>query len=124
MIRVTLRTDPSRGTAAWVTAGSLFAGILLASLLFAALGVNPAQALARIFAGSFGSAYGWGETLTKAIPIMLIGAGLAVALRGRLWNIGAEGQLLAGAVCATAVALRLKDGLPAPLMIPDRKSVV
>ncbi|MFA5139101.1 MAG: ABC transporter permease [Elusimicrobiota bacterium] len=118
MIRVSSRTDPSRGTAAGVTVSSLLAGILLASLLFAALGVNPAQALARIFSGSFGSVYGLGETVTKAIPLMLIGAGLAVALRGKLWNIGAEGQLLAGAVCATAVALRLKDSLPAPLMIP------
>ncbi|MCX5795337.1 MAG: ABC transporter permease [Elusimicrobia bacterium] len=104
--------------AAAVTLAALAAGVLLASVSFAFMGVNPVSALTRIFAGSFGSLYGWGETVTKAIPLALAGTGLCLAFQGRMWNIGAEGQLLCGAVAATGLALAAPDALPAWLMIP------
>ena len=104
--------------AAAVTAAALAAGLLAASSAFAFMGVNPALALWRIFTGSFGSLYGLGETVTKAIPLALTGLGLCLAFQGRLWNIGAEGQLLCGAAAATGAALALKGALPAGLMVP------
>ncbi|MBI4676709.1 MAG: ABC transporter permease [Elusimicrobia bacterium] len=112
------RHEVAKATSVKVTLGSLAAGLVLACLAFAFMGVNPALALWNIFAGSFFSAYGLGETLTKAIPLILAGVGLSVAFTGRLWNIGAEGQLLAGAAAATAVALPLGAALPAFVMIP------
>ena len=56
-----------------------------------------------MFAGGFGSRFAWSETLTRATPLMLTGLSAAVAFRARLWNIGAEGQLYAGALAAVAV---------------------
>jgi simple sugar transport system permease protein len=74
-----------------------------------------------MFAGAFGSRFAWSETLTRATPLILTGLSAAVAFRARLWNIGAEGQLYAGALAAVAVG-GLHDGtgfaLPAPVLFP------
>ena len=56
-----------------------------------------------MFVGGFGSRFAWSETLTRATPLIFTGLAAAVAFRARLWNIGAEGQLYAGALAAVAV---------------------
>jgi simple sugar transport system permease protein len=91
---------------------SLVLALGVIALLFAALRVNPLVAYGEIFRGAFGSWYGLSETVTKTIPLLLIGVGLALAYRAQVWNIGAEGQLLLGAIAATGVALRWPN-LPA-----------
>ncbi len=88
------------------------------SILFLIVGVNPIFAIKEIFSGSFGSLYGIKETITKAIPLILIGAGLTLAFRAKFWNIGAEGQLLMGAICATWTGLAIGDGLSPYIMVP------
>jgi simple sugar transport system permease protein len=76
-----------------------------ASLLLAG-GYPVGQGLASLWTGSFGSWYAFtSATLVRAVPLMLTGAAVALAFRGGVLNIGAEGQLLAGAAAATAVAL-------------------
>jgi simple sugar transport system permease protein len=97
---------------------SLAAGLVAISLIFIFFGVNPVFALKKIFVGSFGSAYGFKETITKAIPLILIGTGLALAFRAKFWNIGAESQLLMGAIFATWVGLNWCPHLPAPVAVP------
>ena len=77
---------------------SLAAGLVVISFIFMIAGVNPLFAISEIFRGSFGSVYGFKETVTKAIPLILIGSGLTLAFRAKFWNIGAEGQLLMGAI--------------------------
>jgi simple sugar transport system permease protein len=105
----------------WLPVASLIISLALAMLsiaiIFAALGVNPLVAFQRIFQGGFGSLYGLQETITKAIPLTLAGVGLTVAFKGRMYNIGAEGQLLVGAVFATGIA-RLFPAWPAWLLLP------
>ncbi len=105
----------------WLPVASLAVALLLAMLaiavIFQALGVNPWVAFQRIFRGGFGSVYGLQETLTKSIPLILAGVGLTLAFKGRMYNIGAEGQLLIGAVCATGVSRTFPD-LPAYLLLP------
>jgi ABC-type uncharacterized transport system permease subunit len=113
--RLVPRQDTPAGLSLAVLAGSLAAGLLAVTIVFAASGADPLYALYRIFAGSFGSVYGLGETITKAIPLILIGSGLALAFRGKFWNIGAEGQLLAGAAAATWIGLNVH--ISAPLLI-------
>ncbi|MCG8454521.1 MAG: ABC transporter permease [Spirochaetales bacterium] len=98
--------------------GSLLAGLLAVSVVFALNGVNPALAIFSIFRGSFGSWYGIKETITKAIPLILIGSGLALAYKAKFWNIGAESQLLVGAIFATWVGLHWGPHLPAPVIVP------
>jgi ABC-type uncharacterized transport system permease subunit len=114
-IRILPRTGAPRGFALLVLVGSVLAGLAAVGVVFAASGVDPFYALAKIFLGSFGSRFGLVETVTKAIPLILIGSGLTLAFRGRFWNIGAEGQLLAGATIATWIGLNVN--LPGPLLI-------
>ena len=96
---------------------SLLLALLAIGIIFLALGVDPLFAYGEIFQGAFGSAYGLSETVVKSIPLMLSGLGLTLAFRARFWNIGAEGQLLVGATCATALALAYPDW-PKPVLLP------
>jgi simple sugar transport system permease protein len=66
-------------------------------------GAPVAQTYGLLFTGGFGSVFALSETLTRAIPLMLTGLAAAVAFKARLFNIGAEGQLYAGALAAVAV---------------------
>ncbi len=97
---------------------SLLAGLLVISMMFLIFGINPLFALTEIFMGSFGSFYGLKETVTKSIPLILIGGGLTLAFRAKFWNIGAEGQLLMGAIFGTWVGLNWGPYLSAPAVIP------
>src|SRR6185312_841613 len=66
------------------------------------------EALRAFFSGSFGSWYAFGSgTLVRATPLVLTGLSVAIAFRAGVFNIGAEGQFLAGAAAATAVALHV-----------------
>jgi simple sugar transport system permease protein len=76
------------------------------ALLFTALGQAPGRALGMFFVEPLRGARALSELAVKATPLALIALGLAVAFRGNVWNIGAEGQFIVGAVAATAVAMR------------------
>ncbi len=101
-----------------ILVGSLITGLIAVGIVFALNGVNPAVAIFSIFKGSFGSWYGIKETVTKAIPLILVGSGLALVFKAKFWNIGAESQLLVGAVFATWVGLNWGPGLPAIVLVP------
>ncbi|WP_037570706.1 ABC transporter permease [Spirochaeta cellobiosiphila] len=96
--------------------GSMLVGLIIIGFIFLSNGVNPFHAMAKIFLGSFGSAFGFKSTIAKAIPLILISTGLIVVFQGKYWNIGAEGQLLMGAVGATWAALNLSF-LPGPMLL-------
>jgi ABC-type uncharacterized transport system permease subunit len=66
-------------------------------------GAPVGRAYALLLEGGFGSRFALTETLTRATPLILTGLAAAVAFRARLYNIGAEGQLYAGALAAVAV---------------------
>jgi general nucleoside transport system permease protein len=97
---------------------ALSAGMVAIGCIFLVCGVNPLFAFKKILLGSFGSLYGLKETITKAIPLILIGGGLAVAFKAKFWNIGAESQLLMGAIFGTWVGLHWGPGMPAPIIVP------
>jgi simple sugar transport system permease protein len=100
-------------------AGASFAAVLVALLIGAALvaiaGGSPLPAYAALVRGSLGSSYAIGQTLTETVPLLLIALGLALAFRGRMWNIGAEGQLFMGALVGGALVILLPLG---PASIP------
>ena len=91
------------------------------ALLVAWAGAPVGRAYALLFEGGFGSRFAWSETLTRATPLILTGLAAAVAFRARFYNIGAEGQLYAGALAAVAVGggahRRCRRSLLFPLMI-------
>lgn len=123
MIRLEKRPEPSR---AWSLATPLLAvllTLLAGGLLFAALGKDPLAALRTIFwdplFGPF-SGYTRPQLLIKAAPLVLIATGLAFGFRAGIWNIGAEGQYILGALCGAAVGLALypaESRLIFPLMV-------
>ncbi len=95
---------------------------VLSALVFGALfpklsGFDPLAVYGSMWRGAFGDAYGLSETIVKAIPLALCAMGITVAFRMSLWNIGAEGQLYAGAMAATGVALSFPDA-PALALLP------
>jgi len=73
------------------------------SLLVAWAGAPVGRAYALLLEGGFGSRFALTETLTRATPLIFTGLAAAVAFRAHLYNIGAEGQLYAGAIAAVAV---------------------
>ncbi|MEI6632215.1 MAG: ABC transporter permease [Chlamydiota bacterium] len=99
------RLHASRALRAAVTLGSLSLALFLGGAVIAAVGVNPCGAYAALCRGAFGTSYGLSETVVKAIPLLFCGLSVSLALRMRLWNIGAEGQYVVGALAASLVAL-------------------
>jgi ABC-type uncharacterized transport system permease subunit len=100
---------------------AILATIAVGFLLFSSLGRNPFHALYVFFVKPVETLYGVGELLLKATPLMLCAVGLAAGYRANVWNIGAEGQLTLGAICAGGVALLLEGvgtgWIALPLMI-------
>jgi ABC-type uncharacterized transport system permease subunit len=80
-------------------------GLVLSSLILATIGVSPWEALTSLVEGAFGSEFAIEQSALKAIPLALTGLAVALCLRMRLWNIGAEGQFHAGAIGASWAAL-------------------
>ena len=79
--------------------------VLLGVLLFMALGKDPVKALLVFFWEPVRTPYALGELMVKATPLLIIALGLAVCFRSNVWNIGAEGQFVMGAVAAGGMAL-------------------
>src|SRR5688500_14608665 len=107
---------PRTRIGAWLfaIAGPAIAVVIVLSTLLVVTGHDPSRALHAFWAGSVGSAYAFGSaTMIRAIPLMLSGLAVAVAFRVGVWNIGAEGQILAGAAAATAVATAWGDQIGA-----------
>jgi ABC-type uncharacterized transport system permease subunit len=90
-------------------------GLLIGAVLIQLSGSNPLEAYAGMFKGAFGGQRQITETLLKTCPILLIGLGMTVAFRARVWNIGGEGQYFMGALLGGLVALYWFD-LPQPLL--------
>lgn len=90
--------------------------LVVSAGLMVATGYDPLEAYGALFEGSLGSTFGLSVTLVRATPLLLTGLAVALAFRAGVFNIGGEGQLYAGAIAATAVALLLP--LPAaPLVL-------
>jgi simple sugar transport system permease protein len=70
-----------------------------------------------LFYGALGTRFNLLETFVKASPLLLTGLAVAFAFRAKFWNIGAEGQLLAGALAATALGIHM-GGVPEPMVLP------
>jgi len=102
---------------------SLLNGVLAVILAFVISGIviflvgyNPVQAFVELFAGSVGGTAAFGESLVKTVPLIFTGLSFAVAIRAGLVNLGASGQLYAGALMGTVVGVYLQ-GIPSFLHI-------
>ena len=88
-----------------ITLTAIGIAFVLSGIFIALNGVNPFVALWKVITSALGSPYGISETLVKAIPLIFTGLAVGIALNSKLWNIGAEGQLILGAICGGGMAL-------------------
>jgi general nucleoside transport system permease protein len=105
MLKLEARPQSSR---LWSLASPLLAlaiTVVIGIILFLALGKDPVRGLQVFFWEPIKSPYALGELTVKATPLLIIALGLAVCFRSNVWNIGAEGQFVIGAVLAGGVAL-------------------
>ncbi len=96
--------------------------LLLGGLILLALGSNPVEAYLSMWEGAFGNPFENPtrliNTITRSIPLLLVAVGICIAFRGGVINIGAEGQLLIGAISVTAFSVGVGDRLPPLIFVP------
>lgn len=107
MLRLEARAEPSRGMSLASPLIALVLTAVLAAGLFVLLGKDPVRGLAVFFFEPLNGVRAMSEVALKATPLILCALGLAACYRANVWNIGAEGQLLLGAVAGGGMALWL-----------------
>jgi general nucleoside transport system permease protein len=108
-IRIAKKEAAGGGRALLIRVSSVLAALFLSGLLMANMGYNPFAAFAAMAKGAFGSVYGLTNTITVAIPLLILSLGLSISFSMRFWNIGGEGQLIMGAIFATYVSHQLPE---------------
>ncbi|WP_299424853.1 ABC transporter permease [uncultured Shimia sp.] len=123
MIALEKRPTPSRALSLSTPLIAVIITMIMGGLLFSVLGKNPIEAIRTIFwdpvFGEFAFYYR-PQLLVKAAPLVLIAIGLSLGFKAGIWNIGAEGQYIMGAICGAAVGLAFyptESRLIFPLMI-------
>ncbi len=105
MLRLEARPEPSRAMSIASPLIALAITVVIGTFLFVLLGKDPLRGLAVFFVEPVKSVYALTELAMKATPLLLIALGLAVCFRSNVWNIGAEGQFIVGAIAASGVAM-------------------
>jgi simple sugar transport system permease protein len=106
MLRLEVRPEPSRAMSVASPLIALAVTIVIGTVLFVLLGKDPLRGLAVFFVEPVKSVYALTELAVKATPLLLIALGLALCFRSNVWNIGAEGQFILGAIAASGVAMQ------------------
>src|SRR6186713_3424853 len=106
MLRLEARPEPSRAMSMASPLIALAITVVIGTCLFLLLGKDPLRGLAVFFVEPVKSVYALTELAVKATPLLLIALGLAVCFRSNVWNIGAEGQFIVGALFASGMAMQ------------------
>jgi general nucleoside transport system permease protein len=117
MFRLEPRPAPSKVLMLASPLIALAITVLVGIVLFTVLGKDPVAGLRMFFVEPLRNAYAISELTLKATPLILIALGLAVCFRANIWNIGAEGQFIMGAIFAGGVALRATPESPAVYVV-------
>ncbi|MER2106758.1 MAG: ABC transporter permease [Solibacillus sp.] len=113
-----LQYDPHKKAGGWwIPVASVAVALIISAIFILLNGMNPITVYSKMMYGAFGSSFGISETIVKAIPLLLCGLGVAIAYKISIYNIGAEGQFILGAIGATAMTIYLPN-LPGLLYIP------
>lgn len=109
-IRLEKRAEPSRLLVVVTPIASVILTMLIGVVVFDAIGVNGQRAVIDIFLTPLLASYKWQDVATKAAPLIIIALGLSVGNRANVWNIGAEGQYIIGALCAAGIGIAAGGG--------------
>ena len=96
---------------------SVVAAFAVGAVIIAWAGDNPLEIYRTVVVEALFERSGWRDTLIRATPLVLIGVGLGLGFKADVWNIGAEGQMIVGGLCAIAVIGYIND-LPGAVLIP------
>ena len=107
MLRLEQRQQPSKTMLYLTPVLAVAATMVLGGALFFAMGINPFSAIYLLFVDPFVDSYNLSQLFVKASPLILIAMGLSFGFRAGVWNIGAEGQFIIGAISGGAVGLAL-----------------
>ena len=118
MLKLEARPQPSSLWSYGSPVLALLITVVIGTLMFTALGKDPVKGLEMFFWLPIKNAYAIGELLVKATPLLIIALGLAVCFRSNVWNIGAEGQYIMGAIFAAGVALMADKSTGAWIVVP------
>ncbi|MDO8252151.1 MAG: ABC transporter permease [Rhodoferax sp.] len=118
MLKLEARPQPSSLWSYGSPVLALLITVLIGVVLFVALGKDPVGGLRVFFWEPIRSGYALGELTVKATPLLLIALGLAVCFRSNVWNIGAEGQYVLGAIAASGVAMLADKTTGSWIVIP------
>ncbi|ODV11216.1 MAG: sugar ABC transporter permease [Rubrivivax sp. SCN 70-15] len=110
MLKLEARPQPSKAMSIASPLIALLITVLIGTLLFTLLGKDPLRALQMFFVEPVSSLYALSELSVKATPLIIIALGLAVCYRSNVWNIGAEGQFVTGALAGGWVAMQAGPG--------------
>ena len=118
MLKLEARPQPSNLWSYGSPVLALLITVLIGTIMFMALGKDPLKGLEMFFWLPIKNGYALGELLVKATPLLIIALGLAVCFRSNVWNIGAEGQYIMGAIFAAGVALMADQTTGAWIVVP------
>jgi general nucleoside transport system permease protein len=117
-LKLEARPQPSKAWGYGSPVLALLVTVVIGVVLFIALGKDPVRGLQVFFWEPMKSGYALGELVVKATPLLVIALGLAVCFRSNVWNIGAEGQYIIGAVAASGVALLAEKTTGGWIVVP------
>ncbi|MDR3364153.1 MAG: ABC transporter permease [Clostridiales Family XIII bacterium] len=115
-VKVTKRDDVPKKQVALILTVSIVLALVFSGIVLLFFDLNPFTVFGTIVTGALGSPMRIEQTLIKAIPLTIASLGILVAFKMKFWNIGGEGQIMMGALCASYVALNHGD-LPQPLLL-------
>ncbi len=107
---------PARLAPLLTSLAAILAAMVLGGIFLALRGKDPLAAYGMLVSRGLGTSYGLSEILIHMAPLLIVSAGLLIALRAGVWNIGIDGQLMVGALLAGVAAAALAGTAPAPLM--------
>jgi simple sugar transport system permease protein len=104
-LKLEKRPEPSRLMVVVTPIASVLLTMLIGVVVFDALGINGQRAVIDIFLTPLLASYKWQDVAIKAAPLIIIALGLSIGNRANVWNIGAEGQYIIGALCAAGIGI-------------------
>ncbi len=115
-IKITKRDDLPRDKAFFIRGGAVLLSLICAGAVMLVFDLSPIQIYAEIINGSLGTPLRIRQTVIKAVPLIITSLGILVAFKMKFWNIGAEGQIVMGAMAASYVALNYGE-TPRPVLL-------
>jgi len=116
-IRMIKRENIPKLKAFMIRAIAIIGSLITGAVLIIIMGHNPILVYRDMITGSLGTPLALRETTRIAVPLLITGMGIALAFKMRFWNIGAEGQIIAGAMASSYFALFQYNNIPGPLLL-------